>query len=237
MNAIFSLDRAAAILSDARGPGVRSAVAAVERRCRRRFRRERRCAWRRRLAAAGERRADPRPDRRHRPARGHARPARRRRGVGAGLAAMGLTVVCGGRQGVMEATCRGAARGGGLTIGILPDADPAFANPFVGVVLATGIGEARNALIARASFCLIAIGDSLRHPVRGRARPPVRQARGRPRGRRRGRRRRARRRRGGGARRRRSVRSRPMRRPAPGAGVGGSYTHAGIACNDARSSH
>ena len=27
-------------------------------------------------------------------------------------------------------------------------------------MLATGIGEARNALIARASFCLIAIGDS-----------------------------------------------------------------------------
>ena len=27
-------------------------------------------------------------------------------------------------------------------------------------MLATGIGEARNALIARASFCLVAIGDS-----------------------------------------------------------------------------
>jgi hypothetical protein len=31
----------------------------------------------------------------------------------------------------------------------------------VSVPLATGVGEARNALIARASFCLIAIGDSL----------------------------------------------------------------------------
>ena len=28
------------------------------------------------------------------------------------------------------------------------------------VALATGIGEARNALIARAAFCLVAIGDS-----------------------------------------------------------------------------
>jgi hypothetical protein len=28
------------------------------------------------------------------------------------------------------------------------------------VPIATGIGEARNALIARAAFCLIAIGDS-----------------------------------------------------------------------------
>jgi uncharacterized protein (TIGR00725 family) len=81
-------------------------------------------------------------------------------GVGRGLAGMGLAVVCGGRQGVMEAVCRGAAGNGGVTIGILPDADPAFANPHVGIVLATGIGEARNALIARASFCLVAIGDS-----------------------------------------------------------------------------
>jgi SLOG cluster4 family len=43
---------------------------------------------------------------------------------------------------------------------MLPDADPSFANPHVGIVIATGIGEARNALIARASLCLVAIGDS-----------------------------------------------------------------------------
>jgi uncharacterized protein (TIGR00725 family) len=80
--------------------------------------------------------------------------------VGAGLARMGLTVVCGGRHGVMEAVCRGAAAHGGLTVGILPDADPVLANPHVRVVLATGIGEARNALIARAALCLVAVGDS-----------------------------------------------------------------------------
>ena len=72
-----------------------------------------------------------------------------------------LPVLCGGRQGVMQAVCEGVARVGGLSIGLLPEADPAQANPFVGVAIATGIGEARNALIARASFCLIAIGDSL----------------------------------------------------------------------------
>lgn len=80
--------------------------------------------------------------------------------IGRGLAEMGLVVVCGGRQGVMEAVCRGAAAAGGTSLGILPDADPAMANPHVGIVVATGIGEARNALIARAAFCLIAIGDS-----------------------------------------------------------------------------
>jgi len=80
--------------------------------------------------------------------------------VGRGLARMGFSVICGGRQGIMEAVCRGAAAAGGVTIGILPDADPGLANPYVGIIVATGIGEARNALITRAALCLVAIGDS-----------------------------------------------------------------------------
>ena len=71
-----------------------------------------------------------------------------------------LTVICGGRQGVMQAVCEGVARVGGWSIGLLPETDPTAANSFVSVAIATGIGEARNALIARASFCLIAIGNS-----------------------------------------------------------------------------
>lgn len=77
-----------------------------------------------------------------------------------GIASMGLLVICGGRSGVMEAACKGAARAGGVSIGLLPDPDPGAANDFATVVVATGIGEARNALIARASLCLVAIGDS-----------------------------------------------------------------------------
>lgn len=80
--------------------------------------------------------------------------------VGAGLAAMGLAIVCGGREGVMEAVCRGSARHGGIAIGILPDTDPLLANSHVTISLATGLGEARNAVIARAALALIAIGDS-----------------------------------------------------------------------------
>ena len=80
--------------------------------------------------------------------------------VGELLGDCSVPLVCGGRHGVMQAVCEGAARVGGVSIGILPDADPALANPYVTVALATGIGEARNALIARAAFCLIAIGDS-----------------------------------------------------------------------------
>ena len=71
-----------------------------------------------------------------------------------------LTVICGGRGGVMQAVCEGVARVGGLSVGLLPETDAAVANRFVGVPIATGIGEARNALIARAAFCLIAIGNS-----------------------------------------------------------------------------
>ena len=80
--------------------------------------------------------------------------------MGAGLAEMGLAVACGGRTGVMEAVCRGVSHKGGIAIGILPDADPGLANPYVSVALATGIGEARNALVARAGICLVAIGNS-----------------------------------------------------------------------------
>lgn len=78
--------------------------------------------------------------------------------LGARLAETGLTVLCGGRQGVMEAVCRGVARAGGLSIGLLPEDDPGLANPHVTVPIATGIGIARNAIIARASLCLVAVG-------------------------------------------------------------------------------
>lgn len=80
--------------------------------------------------------------------------------VGRGIARMGLALVCGGRAGVMEGACRGASQAGGIAIGVLPDADPGEANPYATVVLATGIGEARNAVIARAALCLVAIGDN-----------------------------------------------------------------------------
>jgi uncharacterized protein (TIGR00725 family) len=80
--------------------------------------------------------------------------------VGALLGRCGLTLLCGGRGGVMEASCRGAVAAGGLTIGLLPETDPSLANPHVMVPIATGIGEARNALIARASRSLVAVGNS-----------------------------------------------------------------------------
>jgi uncharacterized protein (TIGR00725 family) len=69
-------------------------------------------------------------------------------------------VVCGGLGGVMEAACRGASREGGTTVGVLPGLDRGAANPFVSVVVATGLGEARNALVVRAADALIAVGGA-----------------------------------------------------------------------------
>ncbi len=77
--------------------------------------------------------------------------------VGRHLAQHGLAVLTGGRGGVMEAACRGAKSAGGLTLGILPGARRGEANPYVDVPLPTGLGEARNAIVACASEVLVAI--------------------------------------------------------------------------------
>lgn len=78
--------------------------------------------------------------------------------VGRALAERGAVVVCGGLGGVMEAACRGARAAGGLTVGLLPGARRADANPYVEVALPTGLGEMRNALIVRCADALIAVG-------------------------------------------------------------------------------
>jgi uncharacterized protein (TIGR00725 family) len=57
----------------------------------------------------------------------------------------------------MEAACRGAKSGGGMTLGILPGPERQSANPYVDVAVPTGLGEARNALIVRSADALIAI--------------------------------------------------------------------------------
>jgi uncharacterized protein (TIGR00725 family) len=80
------------------------------------------------------------------------------RAVGSELARADAVLVCGGLGGVMEAACHGARESGGTTVGILPGANRATANAFVDVAIATGLGEARNALVVRSADALIAIG-------------------------------------------------------------------------------
>src|ERR1700730_17551715 len=72
--------------------------------------------------------------------------------VGAGLTDLGIGLLCGGKGGVMEAACEGAASAGSMSIGLPPDDEWQAANRFVRIPIATGIGVARNALIARAGL-------------------------------------------------------------------------------------
>jgi uncharacterized protein (TIGR00725 family) len=78
--------------------------------------------------------------------------------VGRAVAEAGAVLVCGGLSGVMEAACRGARQAGGITIGLLPGDDRRHANPHVTVAIATGLGEARNSIVARTADALIAVG-------------------------------------------------------------------------------
>ena len=70
----------------------------------------------------------------------------------------GHTLVCGGRGGVMREACRGAHDSGGTTVGILPGNDRADMNEFVTIPIVTGLGFARNTVIARTADALVAVG-------------------------------------------------------------------------------
>lgn len=57
----------------------------------------------------------------------------------------------------MAAAARGARDGGGMAVGILPGTDRSEANPYLHIALPTGLGDARNALIACAADAVIAV--------------------------------------------------------------------------------
>ncbi|NLO77256.1 MAG: TIGR00725 family protein [Methanomicrobiales archaeon] len=79
--------------------------------------------------------------------------------VGRLIATAGAVLLCGGRGGVMEAACRGAAGAGGVTVGILPrGADEA--NQFCTVTLPTALGLGQNAVLVSAAKAVIAVGGS-----------------------------------------------------------------------------
>jgi len=81
--------------------------------------------------------------------------------IGREIARRGAVLLCGGLTGVMEAACRGAKSAGGLTIGILPTGSASDANPYIDVAIPTGIGYARNYLVATSSCGVVAVGGSL----------------------------------------------------------------------------
>jgi uncharacterized protein (TIGR00725 family) len=82
--------------------------------------------------------------------------------VGRKIGLEGWHLLTGGGAGVMEAACRGYQQADaskrGRAIGILPAETADAVNPYVDIALPTGLGIARNALIARAADALIAVG-------------------------------------------------------------------------------
>lgn len=78
--------------------------------------------------------------------------------AGSMLARHAITVIAGGRGGVMEAAQQAAVRAGGTTVGILPSTRMEEANPWCSIVLPTGLGHARNVLTALAADMIIAVG-------------------------------------------------------------------------------
>ncbi len=78
--------------------------------------------------------------------------------TGARIARRNAVLVCGGLGGVMKSACRGAKREGGTTIGILPTRNASDANEFVDFPIVTGMGEARNVIVALSGEGVIAVG-------------------------------------------------------------------------------
>lgn len=59
---------------------------------------------------------------------------------------------------MVEAASKSAHSENSVVIGILPGNDHAAANPYLTYTFATGLGEARNAIIARTADALIEVG-------------------------------------------------------------------------------
>ncbi len=76
------------------------------------------------------------------------------------IAKVGAILVCGGLDGVMRASCKGAQEHGGRTIGLLPGTEKADANPFVDIAIPTSIGYARNVIVACCADVIVALPGS-----------------------------------------------------------------------------
>ena len=81
--------------------------------------------------------------------------------VGAEVARQGAVLVTGGLGGVMRAASEGARNEGGLVVGIVPQSEKEYANPFCDVVIATGIGHARDFITAYSADAVIVVGGGV----------------------------------------------------------------------------
>ena len=78
--------------------------------------------------------------------------------TGAEIARSGSVLITGGLGGVMKSASHGAHDAGGLTVGIIPQDDPSFANEFCDIVIPSGMGLTRDFLNALSADGIILIG-------------------------------------------------------------------------------
>ncbi len=78
--------------------------------------------------------------------------------TGVEVAKSGSVLITGGLGGVMRASAHGAQDSGGITVGIIPQNDPSFANEFCDIVIPTGIGLMRDFLTTLSADGIIIIG-------------------------------------------------------------------------------
>jgi uncharacterized protein (TIGR00725 family) len=77
--------------------------------------------------------------------------------LGKKLAKVVDILICGGLSGVMKAVSQSFKAEGGLTIGIIPSYNKSDANPFIDIVIPTGLGLARNVLVVKSADVVVAL--------------------------------------------------------------------------------
>ena len=77
--------------------------------------------------------------------------------IGRLMAEENWLVFCGGGPGVMEAVAKGVKEGGGICIGILKGTRTKEGNAYLTLPIKTGLGVARNALLAHNCDAAVAI--------------------------------------------------------------------------------
>lgn len=77
--------------------------------------------------------------------------------LGENLAKVVKVLVCGGLSGTMEAVCKGFKSKGGLTIGVIPGYDKEEANPYIDIIIPTGLGLARNVVVVKSADIIVAL--------------------------------------------------------------------------------
>lgn len=78
--------------------------------------------------------------------------------VGRHVAKSNSVLITGGLGGVMRAASKGAHDEKGLTVGIIPQDDPSFANEFCDIVIPSGLGLSRDFLTALSADGVIVVG-------------------------------------------------------------------------------